>query len=852
MSLPERPRILVVDDEPEFLAGLAKTLTARGYECLTAGTVREATDHAGGRRPDLCLVGLKLPDGTGLDVIARVRGLSSETEFIILAGDALQPVSAEATGLGVYGYVEKTGNTDRLFLMLEKALERQHLVRTTQNSRTACSELLNAAGSVIFTIASSTWRLSDANPAFIDTLGYAPEESDLLTMGQLLPDSERVRVMKMLAGLGTAHPGQARNLMFETPLRRKDGTPRWFSIIATRLDRGVAPRPGERGTDAGEHGPESLTPPPAYDLLLVCNDTSVSRKALTELEQTRGLLDGVYAALPCGVAIVNNDFLVMDANAAYFTPLGLDRSQVRSRHCHEAFSDYAAPCAMFGESCPIAAARAAGGVGRVYREHRLPNGSIRYLEYTANPQVDAQGSVTAYVLVVNDLTAFHESESNLGHAKDALDDLNSALSTHQEEMAESTRRLELASVEVVRLGSARTQFVDAISQELRTPIAAISEGVGLVEDGSLGALNSDQQTFLRLAGKNTRRLTDVLNDLLDLSQIEAGKMEMHLHRLDLGRIAREVATTYDSITQCSRQTLKVDLPRGLEPALADEQSVLRILTNLVGNAVKFTPAGGSITISADRLPPDPDHPERPSQPGPGAVSHQRITVSVSDTGIGIPADQQRRIAGNAEPVAPSPAGAARPRGTGLGLALCRQLVEMNGGRFWLESEEGKGSHFHFTLPVYTEFAGLAADLRYYASVVADSRKGASAIYCFRVQPGKEGGAALPRLEELLESLFPKPAILFVTDSGCAILVLAPRRLPDRELASVIESLKDANLFVGRQKSGVRLLFGALDSDQLKLKLQSLPAGRPEPAADFAVQWWDTLFGELKPGLTEVR
>jgi len=842
MPLPNRPRILVVDDEPDFLTSLTDILTSRGYECLTAGTVREATDLVRRHLPNLCLVDLRLPDGTGLELIPKIRESSPETESIILTGYASLPTAVEAMNLGAFGYVEKPYDVDRLFLTLEKALERQRLIQ----SRTAYNELLNATGAVIFSIEPITWRLGNVNPAFTKLLGFPPEEGNGLSMNQLLPDSERLPVMRMLTELSKSRPDQTRNLTFEAPLRRKDGTPGWFSVNVTRLARNV----GDRASELGDPGLTPRTPLPEFDLLLVCNDASVSRKALTELEQTRNLIEGVFAALPCGVAIVNHDYRIVDANPTYFKPLGLDRSEVRGRHCHEAFNRYPNPCSLSGELCPIAAARTAGAIGRVYREHRLPDGRVRNLEYTANPLLDGRGGIAAFVVVVNDLTNLREAEERVAQANVALEDNDTAFRRHHAELEESARRLEQAKLEMVKLGRARSEFVAAVSQELRTPLAAVSEGVELVEDGSVGALNADQQALLRLAGKNANRLADLLNDLLDLSKVEAGRLEVHRRKLDLCRIASELAKSYDSIARGNHQTLKVDLPKVLEPVLADEQSVLRILTYLVGNAVKFTPAGGTITIAADRLPPETAHGSPPPAHSPDSrPSASLIAISVSDTGLGIPADQQSRLLGKSEPVN-TPA-AARERAGGLGLALSRQLVEMNGGRLSFESEEGKGSRFSFTLPVYTEFAGLAASLQYFASTVADSRNGAPVVYCFRVQPRKAGNGVLPQLEELLDSLFPKPVTLSVTDSGCGILVFAPRKLLDRELQPIVESLKGVSLFAGKQKSNVHLQFGALDYAQLKLKLQALFAGRPEPTADSAAQWWDALFDELKPGLTEI-
>lgn len=260
MSLPDRPRILVVDDEPDSLTSLTDILTNRGYECLAAGTVHEAADLVGRHLPNLCLVNLELPDGTGLDLIPKIRGSSPETESIILTGDASLPAAAEAMSLGALGCVEKPYNVDRLFLTLEKALERQRLIQTVQRSRTAYSGLLNAAGAAIFSIAPTTWRLGNVNPAFTKLLGFPAEEAGRLSMDQLLPDSERLPVMRMLTELCTSRADQTQNLTFEAPLRRKDGNP----VLV--FHQCHAPRPQRRGPVRGpgvrNRGPGTRTTPP--------------------------------------------------------------------------------------------------------------------------------------------------------------------------------------------------------------------------------------------------------------------------------------------------------------------------------------------------------------------------------------------------------------------------------------------------------------------------------------------------------------------------------------------------------------------------------------------------------------
>jgi PAS domain S-box-containing protein len=824
----DRPRVLVVDDEPGFRATLTDILSARGYDCSAVGTVHEGIEAARTAKPNICLLDLKLPDGSGLDLLTRIREESPGSENIVITGFASLPTAVKALNLGAFSYIEKPYSIDRLILTLEKALERQRLVQTVRHSEQAYDQLMTATGAVIFSLDPTTWQLGNANSAFRRLLNY-PADPPLL-LDALLPESEREQLKHTLRELSRTRPGQSASCTFDAPLLRRDGTACWFSVNAFRVPRTVAESPAARSEP-------HIVPPAEFELLLICSDISAARRAVTDVERAKDFVDGVFAALPCGVVIVDSDYRVIDCNPAYVRPLGLTPEATRGRTCYDVLNRYRSPCSMFGELCPIAAARTTGAIGRVYREHRLPDGRQRNLEYTANPLRDEQGAITGFVVVLNDLTDLRETEERLRQTKSQLEQLNSELRLHHEELKTSARRLELTNLELVKLSNAKSDFVATVSHELRTPLTAIAEGIGLVEDGSLGELNPDQRTFLTLARQNTRRLTDLINDILDLSKIEAGKFELVRRRLDIRRVIRDEVSSYRVVAQERRLTLDEDLSPDLPAVLADEPSVHRILANLIGNALKFTPADGHIAVQA-RVQSNGTKPPA-------------VTVAVADTGVGIPRDQQGRLFGKFEQIVRE--GENRPRGTGLGLALTRQLVELNQGRIWVDSEDGKGSRFSFTLPVHDERAEFESE---YQRFIASGRNdGHSAIYLFQVLPANRptpdpgaasvplDGSVLAQVRDLVEPFFPRPSIASpLTDRG-ALTVFASRRLEDERFSALLDRLRGASFFTGEHEVAVRLLQARLDLPHIR--------GATEPGG--AVRYdFDSLYQIITPLLQEVK
>jgi len=222
----------------------------------------------------------------------------------------------------------------------------------------------------------------------------------------------------------------------------------------------------------------------------------------------------------------------------------------------------------------------------------------------------------------------------------------------------------------------KSEFLASMSHELRTPLNAIIGFSQVLRQRMFGELNAKQEEYLDDILSSGNHLLSLINDVLDLSKVEAGQVELELADFSLREaLERGVAMVRERATK-SGVMVTLELDPGVDVVHGDERRLRQVVFNLLSNAVKFTPGGGAVDVSAAR-------------------SNGAVQVSVSDTGPGIaPADQERIF----EEFQQTELGARQNEGTGLGLALSRRLVELHGGRLWVESELGSGSCFVFTLP----------------------------------------------------------------------------------------------------------------------------------------------------------
>ncbi len=245
------------------------------------------------------------------------------------------------------------------------------------------------------------------------------------------------------------------------------------------------------------------------------------------------------------------------------------------------------------------------------------------------------------------------------------------------ELTATNRELQLRNREIERANRLKTEFVASMSHELRTPLHTIIGFAELLAEELEGPLNEKQQRFIGHIHKDSLHLLELINDVLDLSRIEAGHLELRLEVFDMLAAVEEVLATIRPQAVAKSLSLKALAPPSVS-LQADRVRFKEILYNLLSNAVKFTPEGGLIRVDA-------------------VTRDSLVEVSVSDTGLGIPAEEQASVFDKFYQVGSTTRGVRE--GTGLGLAITKQLVEAHGGRIWLQSEPGRGSRLHFTMPL---------------------------------------------------------------------------------------------------------------------------------------------------------
>jgi len=254
------------------------------------------------------------------------------------------------------------------------------------------------------------------------------------------------------------------------------------------------------------------------------------------------------------------------------------------------------------------------------------------------------------------------------------------LKQHERELSKLVEELEVARDNAMEADRVKSRFLANMSHELRTPLNAILGYTELILDHIYGDVPEKIREVLERLEKNGRHLLNLINDVLDFSKIEAGQLDLSLNEYSMKEVVQTGLTAVEALAMEKNLDLKVTVPEDLTKGMGDEQRIVQVLLNLLGNAIKFTDEGEvGVEVS---------------------VSNETFLVSVFDTGPGLSEADQRIIF---EEFHQADGSSTRKKGgTGLGLAIAKRIVEMHGGRLWVESTLGKGSTFCFTLPVRVE------------------------------------------------------------------------------------------------------------------------------------------------------
>lgn len=258
-----------------------------------------------------------------------------------------------------------------------------------------------------------------------------------------------------------------------------------------------------------------------------------------------------------------------------------------------------------------------------------------------------------------------------------------------ESLQQSNKRLEDTIRALEGVNRAKSEFMARMSHELRTPLNSIIGFSEVLLDSEIAPTDSDSSfEFLGYIHSSARHLLNLIDGILDLSRVESGKMELQKSRFDPAVLLEEIRMTVMPMITAKKQTLSVDIAPEIPPVLADEARLKQVLLNLISNAHKFTPEGGSIRVVC-------------------GLEDNCFHCSVIDNGIGISPRDHQRIFEEFRQVEGVNTGSNQ--GVGLGLSIARGLVELHGGRLWLESKPGEGSKFTFFIPANGE--GVCPDVR---------------------------------------------------------------------------------------------------------------------------------------------
>jgi signal transduction histidine kinase len=246
------------------------------------------------------------------------------------------------------------------------------------------------------------------------------------------------------------------------------------------------------------------------------------------------------------------------------------------------------------------------------------------------------------------------------------------------DIAQQNELLRRQAFELEQASTLKSQFLANMSHEFRTPLNAILGYTSMLQQGIAGELDPAVKRQLGRVASNGQHLLTIINEILDISRIEAGRMPLRISRFKVPDLVGEVLAELEPLVRRSKLTVASEFADDLSPISSDRQKVKQILLNLLSNAIKFTPHG-SVQVSAQKLP-----------------AQRTFCVTVADTGIGIAPADHARIFEDFKQLDNSPTRAYG--GTGLGLSICRRLAQMIGGDISVQSQLGEGSRFALTLP----------------------------------------------------------------------------------------------------------------------------------------------------------
>ncbi|MGB9300935.1 MAG: ATP-binding protein [Anaerolineae bacterium] len=631
--------VLIVDDDlrnVEFLRD--SLLVPGGYTALCATDGEEALHLALTQQPDLIILDLQMPKMEGFDVLEALRGKGREIPTIIITAHGSEGVAMQAFRLGVRDYFPKPFKATEIMEAVERSLaevrlrkEKQKLAERVEEVNRQLEQRLKEL-TILYGISKSVTSLLDLDrllTRIVEATMYVTGAEEISLF--LLDDETEELQLRAVQGLGESEARPVRRSVDNAVVRQVMATGQVAMIQTPRKRKTdplqatlAVPLKARSGTIGVLHATSNVAMEPFSDndtyLLSVLADYAAiaieNARLFQEVEEQRCKLQTILTGSEDLIIVTDDQGLVLLMNPAAADTFCLEMAETLGKHLSEVVGSEALD-QLF--NLPLTD----NGV----RNLEIPLVDGRTFYASLNPVADV-----GWALIMRDIT----------HLKD--------------------------------LDRMKSDFVATITHDLRSPLTAIQGCLRLLPQ--LGQLNDEQQDFAERAMSNVEHMDKLISSLLDIGRIEAG-LEMEMSPIRLNRVIQEAVANLEGSAKSKELSLEAALPEDLPLVNGNHTRLTQVMTNLLDNAIRYTPRGGSVTVRAEA---DGEH----------------VTVCVTDTGIGIPAHAKARIfekfyRGEAPPT-------GEPQGIGLGLATVKSIVEKHGGQVWVESKEGKGSAFSFSLP----------------------------------------------------------------------------------------------------------------------------------------------------------
>ncbi len=621
-------RILLIDDYPQM-----RTLVARmlGNEFRELQTIEissredfELTLEKGDF--DLAITDYNLEWSTGIEMLQAIKARYPDLPVIMFTGTGTEEIAVAAMKSGLDDYVLKSPkHFSKLAAAVRSVLDTARQRRARQEAENRYHSLFNGIPIGLFRI-TPDFAFLDVNAALVELLGYPDRKSLINTdVRRLYVDAaDHRRWLDLMNRDG-------RVINFESQRRRRDGSLAWY----------------RENTRANRDGREAVR---YYEGSL--EDITKHRETAELIRKNRDDLNILVRERTADLLRANKRLRQeIDNRRQVFQSLASAQTNLRNI------------ITMMADAIIIVD----------------KNGIVRFV----NPAGEAlfERKAEEFVGKSFGLTLVEGATTEIAIAREAGEKITAEMMvspiTWEDDIAHiaSLRNM----TERKKLEQLKDEFIATVSHELRTPLSSMKIGVGQIVDGIQGALNPNQKEILSLTLGEIDRMTRIVNNLLDVSKIETGNVQLQKSFVDIVTVIEKTAGHFEGAVREQGLEIKITATENNPRVLADPDRIGQVISNLIGNALQHTLPGGTIGVEV--------HPEQ---------GYVRCTVS--DTGVGIPRQDLSRIFNKFTRLGNNPKGGTE--GSGLGLAISRILVEMHGGKIWAESEPGRGTRVSFQLPDY--------------------------------------------------------------------------------------------------------------------------------------------------------